>query len=338
MEKEEEEKPCDHKMRVEDERCGEEICAQCGLVLTQIFFHNYNIKNDSLAISVHPVKDESTTDEYIKHLCQIFDLEQCYVKETKLLSETLITELAHHKFIYDRKNVAAFVLYGLLQKKKRRLCQEEMDLYEFSFWADTERDELHKLDKFFQLRFVKNDLSNEPSDIIKELCSRLHVGDQNIERADELSKKFLLELLMNKIPYQKRNVEVYSVYHILQENKSAYTIDGIARMANVSAKKLWQLEKIFQEPDTKMNEPEKHVQKLCYFLGFDRRKAFEVIRSSFWKNNKDVLVGCRPLNTAAAILFVYLSKNDDKMSMQSFCKKTNVAQSTMQKLVKKLCT
>jgi transcription initiation factor TFIIIB Brf1 subunit/transcription initiation factor TFIIB len=244
---------CPHISRVEDDRVGEEICIDCGLVVSTIYYNSHTYTTYTNTVRPFPIP---------------LPIVPCAVSHRKCT---------------------------LRQKIK--------------------------------------------ADVIRDLCSAVHIeGEQQVQAVRELSEKFQLELVMNKVCFQAQTVHAYAVYHFLQQNKSSFRLKEMAKISGIRVSKLWKLEKIFQSVHAVMNEPEKYVEKMCYFLHLPRNVSIAVVSDRNWNIFKERLISCRPINVAAAIVYKYARENcrNSMSSQKEFCTKIGVNPQSLRQLLKKI--
>jgi transcription initiation factor TFIIIB Brf1 subunit/transcription initiation factor TFIIB len=233
----EEGEKCVHNVRVEDVHTGEEICIQCGLVLSTVYYY---------------------TNEHVVQ-----------------------SECAHklNKIVESEKNVT-----------------------------------------------------------ITDLCHAVHLNEVSyIEKATTVAKKLELDLILNKVRFQKKTIEAYAVYNVLRDNGHSATIEDISRLSGIKQNKIWQLEKLFQNCDVNMNAPEKHVEKLCYQLQLDRQTAHRIIGNPDFEKHKKTLEGTRPVNIAAIIVYICLKNQyNSKLTLTEFSRRVMLPRNSLHRCLKKI--
>jgi transcription initiation factor TFIIIB Brf1 subunit/transcription initiation factor TFIIB len=153
---------CSHPRSIDDPTEGTCVCIDCGLVLDQLYFENYNFQNER--------HDFSEIFLFIKDVCgnaclpdNIISYTHTYFK--KLKSDSYINE---RKF--SDKTIASYALYETLSRHKLPYTANEIE-----YFTGTACKLLWKVEDC--LHFTE--MLNNPQDFVDRYCSSLDIDFYN---------------------------------------------------------------------------------------------------------------------------------------------------------------
>ena len=203
--------------------------------------------------------------------------------------------------------------------------------------------------------------SNAWQTLIVDLCHTLHLdGQYTIQKAMHLTEIFKHQLLERKgIQIIMRHLAAYSICHILLDNASSFTLSDVAKLTDMSTRKLWYLEKLLRHPkyggverkrnvandaepsaddddDEPCERPEQYVQNFCFYLDIPRKDAAHISKA-LRMCRENLPAGSRPKNVAAATMLIYgMKKYNTLLTLGRISQMTHVSQGSILRLSRKM--
>ena len=184
--------------------------------------------------------------------------------------------------------------------------------------------------------------SNAWQTLIVDLCHTLHLdGQYTIQKAMHLTEIFKQQLEEKGIHITMHHLAAYSICHILLDNASSFTLSDVARLTDISTRKLWHLEKLLRHDDdvaaaAAIERPEHYVQNFSFYLDIPRKDATHISKA-LQMCGENLPAGSRPKNVAAATMLLYGMEHDSaRLTLDRISQMTHVSQGSILRLSRKL--
>jgi transcription initiation factor TFIIIB Brf1 subunit/transcription initiation factor TFIIB len=161
-EEEEEEKKCEHIVRVEDYSTGDEVCVQCGLVLSQLYCYPSNeVVLDDFDCTT---KVQTKINYTIRDLCNLVHLsEEGNIRRAGELADKFELELLLNKKTCRRRAcIDAYAVYHILQQNSSTYTIDDV-----ARLSNTDSKKLWQLHKLFQ---EHNWIMDGPEKHVERFC------------------------------------------------------------------------------------------------------------------------------------------------------------------------